>query len=172
MYATAEVLMNMEQTHCGNQRSITQEKQAYLQRMKELYGTLTEYYDSGMDSNTFIERLTLLGVVSDLLSGQDSSVRTLMPYMRGNRVLQESYDGSFKTKLTSDPPFEGEQCFIVEGSVDYETLTGRVRKVSPVSCEEHPKTWSSLMFSESIAGDGDRLPEYNNGSKGDQGGCG
>ena len=169
-YVTAEMLVKVEQTHpYVDQHGVVQEKQAYLQRMKELYSTLAEHYDSGMDSNSFIRKLTILGVVSDLLSDQDSSVETVMPYVRGNRVLQESSDGSFKALLTTDPPFEGEQCFLVEGSVDYEALAGKVRKVSPVSCSEHPKTWSSLMFLESIVGDGDGsyITEYNNGSKGD-----
>ena len=161
------MLVYVEQTHLyADQCGVVQEKQAYLQRMKELYGALAEHYDGSMDSNTFIRRLTILGVVSDLLSGQDSPIRTVMPYMRRNRVLQENSDGSFKTVLTTDPPFEGEQCFLVEGSVDYEALAGKVRKVSPVSCSEHSRTWSTLMFSESIVGDGDGLPEYNNGSKG------
>ena len=168
LYVTAEVLVNVKQTHIyTDQRRVVQEKQAYLQRMKELYGVLAGHYDNGMDSNTFIRRLTILGVVSDLLGGQDSPIRTVMPYMRGNRVLQESSDGSFKTVLKTNPPFESEQCFLVEGSVDYETLAGVVRKVSPVSCSEHPGTWNTLMFSEPIVGGGDGLPEYNNGSTGD-----
>lgn len=166
VYATAQVLVDVEHNSYAVETKLLQEKHAYLQRMKELYSSLAERYESTVDPVTFVRRLTIRGVVADLLRRGNSPIRSLMPYMRGNEILQESSDGSFKTVMTTEPSLEGEQCFLIEGSVDYEALSGQVRRVLPVSCSERSQGLSTLMFPELSAG-GDGLTKYSNGSKGD-----
>ena len=142
-----------------------QAKHAYLQHMKELLDSVTVHYNTSIDSNTFVRRLTVMGVAAELLSGKGSPVRMLMPYMRGNQILEENADGSFKVVVTVDPPFKGEQCFLVQGYINYADLSGSVTKIQPVSCKERPKVWSNLRLFEWTEADV-KLDQYSNGSKG------
>ena len=162
LYSTA-VLTTTDNT---SQNHDLPEKHAYLQHMKELFDSVAVRYNTSLDSNTFVRRLTVMGVVAELLSARDSHVRTLMPYMRGNQVLQEGDDGSFKVVVTVDPPSKGEQCFLVQGYVNYADLSGSVTKIRPVSCRERPELWSNLRLTEWAAAD-PKLDQYSNGSKGD-----
>ena len=147
------------------QTQVLGEKQAYLQHMKELLDSVAERYDTAIDSNTFVRRLTVMGVVVELLSDRDSPIRTLIPYMRGNQVLQEDADGYFNVIVTFDPPSKGEQCFLVEGNIDYADLSGLVTRIQPVSCSKRPEIWSKLILSEWSAG-GAKVNHYTNGSQG------
>lgn len=141
-------------------------KHAYLQHMKKLFDSLSVHYNTSVDSNTLVRRLTVMGVVAELLSVRDSSIRTLMLYTRGTQILQQGDDGSFKIIVTVDPPSKGEQCFLVQGYVSYADLSGSVTKIQPVSCRERPEIWSNLRLTEWTAAD-PKLDPYSNGSKGD-----
>ena len=163
LYASA-VLLKTDQTLHAEQYKVLQEKQAYLQRIKELYGSVSELYNTTVDPNTFIRRLTVVGVVGELLSADNSPLRTVMPYMRANQILQESSDGNFESIVTVDPPFKGEQCFSIKGNVDYNYLSGVVTRLRPVSCSKRPGTWNNFMLSEEPPSDG-RTDKYTNGSK-------
>lgn len=154
-------------TNEASQRHDLPGKHAYLQRMKELFDSLAVHYNSSLDSSTFVKRLSVIGVVAELLSARDSPVRTVMPYMRGNQVLQQGDDGNFKVIVTVDPPSKGEQCFLVQGYVSYADLTGSVTKIQPVSCRERPELWSNLRLSKLTAADPNVVDPYSNGSKGD-----
>ena len=166
LHSTASMLMTTDKSSRVHQTQALGEKHAYLQHMKELFDSLADRYNTSIDSNTFVRRLTVMGVVAELLSARDSPVRTLMPYMRGNQVLQDDADGSFKVIVTIDPPSKGEQCFLVEGNVDYVDLSGIVTRIQPVSCSKRPEVWSNLRLSEWSAGDA-KVNQYSNGSKGD-----
>jgi hypothetical protein len=141
-------------------------KHAYLQHMKKIFDSFAVRYNTSLDSNTFVRRLSVMGVVAELLSARDSPIRTLMPYTRGSQVLQQGDDGSFKVVVTVDPPSKGEQCFLVQGYVNYADLSGSLTKIQPVSCRERPEIWSNLRLTESTAAD-PKLDPYSNGSKGD-----
>ncbi len=141
-------------------------KHAYLQHMKKLFDSFAVRYNTSLDSNSFVRRLTVMGVVSELLGARGSPIRTLMPYTRGSQVLQQGDDGSFKVVVTVDPPSKGEQCFLVQGYVNYADLSGSLTKIQPVSCRERPEIWSNLRLTEWTAAD-PKLDPYNNGSKGD-----
>ena len=141
-------------------------KHAYLQHMKNLFDTFSVHYNSSLDSSTLVRRLIVMGVVSELLNARDSPIRTLMPYTRGTQILQQGDDGSFKIVVTIDPPSKGEQCFLVQGYVNYADLSGSVTKIQPVSCRERPEIWSNLKLTERSTTD-PKLDPYSNGSKGD-----
>lgn len=165
LYATA-VLMKTEHVLHSPQNSVLQEKQAYLQRMKELYSSVAQLYNSTIDPNTIVRRLTIMGVVAELLGLESSPIKTLMPYMRGNQVVQEKSDGGFESIVTVDPPYKGEQCFNIRGTVDYTFLSGIVTSIQPVKCSERPDSWSNTFILEPTAGV-DAIKSYSNGSKGD-----
>ena len=170
LHATATSTVFTEETGSqstyAHRSKVLQEKQAYLQHVKELYSTVAEHYGSTMDPTTVVRRLTILGVVSELLSADDSPIRTLMPYIRGSKVLQEESSGYFKVIVTVDPPSKGEQCYQVEGSIDYNSLSGTVARTQSVSCSERPEPWKNLVLSDWNAG-GSGVNQYNNGSLGD-----
>ena len=141
-------------------------KHAYLQHMKELFDSFAVRYNTSLDSNAVVRRLAVMGVVRELLSARGSPIRTLMPYMRGNQILQQDDDGSFKVVVTVDPPSKGELCFLVHGYVNYADLSGSVTKMQPVSCKERPEIWSNLRLSKWTAAADLKLDPYGNGSNG------
>lgn len=165
LYYTLHSTAVLTTTDKASQNYDLQAKHAYLQHMKELFDSVAVRFNTSIDSNAFVRRLTVMGEVAELLSAKGSPVRTLMPYMRGNQVLQEDVDGNFKVVVTVDPPSKGEQCFLVQGYINYADLSGSVTKIRPVSCRERPKVWSNLRLFEWTAADV-KLDQYNNGSRG------
>ena len=153
--------------HHAHPNSVLWEKQVYLDRVRSLYDSLTRRYNTTGDPDEFIRRLSLKGIVADLLSAEDSPISTLMPYRRSNWVLQEESDGRFKSIVAVDPPtFEGERCFLVQGTVDYDTLSGHLTGVSPVSCSERLGTRTKVLLSKERRVGGN-VDHYTNGSDGE-----
>ena len=169
---TCTTAVARETAGTSQQSSVLQEKQAYLSHVRDLYDSIAKKsITTADDSNEFIKRVALRGIVGDLLSAKDSPLRTLMPYRRVNEVVQEGSDGSFKSFVSVDPPLEGELCFLVEGTVDYETISGELSTVSAVSCSERPGAiWSTVSLSEwgaSKYSNGGAIQGYTNGSDGE-----
>ena len=175
LFCTTYVAVAKETTSQQLLSRLLQEKHfAYLSHIKDLYDWIAEKTITTADDHNpveFIISLALKGIVGDILSTKDSELRTLMPYGHVNEVVVEGSDGSFKSFVSVDPPSEGEQCFLVEGKVDYETISGELSTVSAVNCSDHesPGTRSTVSLSEwgaSKYGNGAASRGYTDGNDG------